>query len=185
MHEDADYKAAFAEAEKRAVMALEDEAVRRAREGVRRPVRYKGKIVGYETDYSDQLLVFLLKNWAPDKYREQLGVKFEWDGDPAKLNPQQQERLMTYLASIAYPDDPAAAEIEKRKALGLPEGQVIDATLAGESTASEVHGASGESRRSWGRYRGPGGTQEAGCAVAFEWAGDAAEDEPGGAGGVG
>jgi len=131
-------------------MALEDEAVRRAREGVRRPVRYKGKIVGYETDYSDQLLVFLLKNWAPDKYREQLGVKFEWDGDPAKLNPQQQERLMTYLASIAYPDDPAAAEIEKRKALGLPEGQVIDATLAGESTASEVHGASGESRRSWG-----------------------------------
>jgi len=136
-------------------MALEDEAVRRAREGVRRPVRYKGKIVGYETDYSDQLLVFLLKNWAPDKYREQLGVKFEWDGDPAKLNPQQQERLMTYLASIAYPDDPAAAEIEKRKALGLPEGQVIDTTLAGESTASEVHGASGESRRSWGDIADP------------------------------
>lgn len=55
------YRVAFAEAEPRALRRLEDEAVRRASEGVTRAIRYKGKIVGYETEYSDSLLQFLLR----------------------------------------------------------------------------------------------------------------------------
>jgi len=45
----------------------EDEAVRRAVDGVEKPVFYKGKIVGYTLEYSDYLLLKLLaayrKNW--------------------------------------------------------------------------------------------------------------------------
>ena len=70
LRDEPEYAAAFALAEPRAMRALEDEAVRRAREGIRRAVRYKGKIVGYETEYSYQLLVTLLKGGLPGKYRE-------------------------------------------------------------------------------------------------------------------
>lgn len=49
---------------------LEDEAVRRGHEGVRKAIRYKGKIVGYETEFSDTLLMFQIKAGNPEKYRE-------------------------------------------------------------------------------------------------------------------
>lgn len=57
-------------AEAQAARTLEDEAVRRAHEGLRKPVRYKGKIVGYETEYSDSLMLALLKANNPEKFRE-------------------------------------------------------------------------------------------------------------------
>jgi len=53
-----------------ALTALEDEMIRRGHEGLRKAVRYKGKVVGYETEYSDRLLELALKGNAPDKYRE-------------------------------------------------------------------------------------------------------------------
>jgi hypothetical protein len=48
---------------------LEDEAVRRAYEGVERPVFQGGKQVGVVREYSDTLLIFLLKALRPEKYR--------------------------------------------------------------------------------------------------------------------
>jgi hypothetical protein len=66
------YAAAYAEAEPRAQQTLEDEAVRRAHQGLRRAVRYKGKIVGYETEYSDTLMNTLLK--ASPKFRDKLDL---------------------------------------------------------------------------------------------------------------
>ena len=36
---------------------LEDEAVRRAVEGCKKAIFYQGKVVGYETEYSDQLML--------------------------------------------------------------------------------------------------------------------------------
>jgi hypothetical protein len=65
-----EYVKAFAEAELRAVRTLEDEAVRRAHDGITKTIRYKGRIVGYEKEYSDSLLLALLKAGAPEKYRE-------------------------------------------------------------------------------------------------------------------
>jgi len=73
------YQAAFDAVQDEAAQALEDEAVRRAHEGVKRPVMYKGKPVRmgrgnsrilYETEYSDQLLLALLKRFRPALYRE-------------------------------------------------------------------------------------------------------------------
>lgn len=70
MREDESYKERFREAEVTAARTLEDEAVRRAHEGLRKAVRYKGRIVGYETEYSDTLLLALLKGNNPDKFKD-------------------------------------------------------------------------------------------------------------------
>jgi len=70
------YRKAFELAEECAVQALEDEAIRRAKEGVRRPVMYQGKAVKlngrtvYEIRYSDSLLIALLKRFRPHLYCE-------------------------------------------------------------------------------------------------------------------
>lgn len=72
LDESPEYAAAYAKAELEAARTLEDEAVRRAHEGVRKAIRYKGKIVGYDTEYSDSLLMFCLKGLLPEKYRDRV-----------------------------------------------------------------------------------------------------------------
>ena len=76
---DAVYRAALEGIEEDVGQTLENEAIRRAHEGVSRPVMYKGKPVRtgrgnsrilYETEYSDQLLIALLKRFRPALYRE-------------------------------------------------------------------------------------------------------------------
>lgn len=80
MKEDADYPGAFEEARTIAVQTLEDEAVHRARHGVREPVYYQGRVVGWIFRKSDALLMFLLRGWSPHRYREQAGLS-GFDGD--------------------------------------------------------------------------------------------------------
>ena len=48
---------------------LEQEAIRRARDGVKRPVFYMGQVVGNIQEYSDSLLKFLLEAKRPAVYR--------------------------------------------------------------------------------------------------------------------
>lgn len=62
---------------------LEQEARRRAYEGVDEPVFYKGDECGLVRKYSDTLMIFLLKARKPDKYRD--NIKHELsnpDGSP-------------------------------------------------------------------------------------------------------
>jgi hypothetical protein len=63
---------AMAEAEARTAFAdaVEEEAIRRAWHGIKRPIYQGGKLVGYETVYSDNLLLQLLRAHKPEKYRE-------------------------------------------------------------------------------------------------------------------
>jgi hypothetical protein len=70
---DEEYRNAFAEAREQAADTLEDEAVRRAHEGVQRPVTVAGQKV-LVREYSDTLLIFLLKAIRPEKYRERSEV---------------------------------------------------------------------------------------------------------------
>lgn len=97
---DPQYAAIFPEFERRAARTLEDEAVRRAHQGVTRPVRYKGKIVGYETEYSDQLLIALLKAWLPEKYRERIDQRL---GGPNGEPLMSEDQIRKILESGAPP----------------------------------------------------------------------------------
>ena len=53
---------------------LEQEAYRRAVTGVDKPVFYAGEQVATIKEYSDVLLIFLLKGAKPEKYRERIDV---------------------------------------------------------------------------------------------------------------
>jgi len=51
---------------------LEEEAVRRAKEGTLKPVYQGGELVGHIQEYSDTLMIFLLKGAKPKKYMDRL-----------------------------------------------------------------------------------------------------------------
>ncbi|MDQ2782746.1 MAG: hypothetical protein M3Y26_09485 [Actinomycetota bacterium] len=72
---DPDYAEAFEVAKEQAIEKLEREAIRRAVEGVDKPVYQGGKMVGTIREYSDVLLIFQLKALRPDKYRERFQVQ--------------------------------------------------------------------------------------------------------------
>lgn len=72
LHDDPDYAQAFQEAKDLAAAVLEDEAVRRAREGVTQTIFHHGAPIGTAQVYSDTLLIFLLKGAKPETYREQI-----------------------------------------------------------------------------------------------------------------
>ena len=67
---DREFAAQWDEALDQACDSLVEEAHRRAEEGVKEPVYYKGKVVGHIQKYSDTLLMFLLKAHRPAVYRE-------------------------------------------------------------------------------------------------------------------
>lgn len=74
MENDESYARAFDVARLIAGDVLEDEAVRRAHQGIDKPVTIAGEreII---REYSDTMLIFLLKGMKPDKYRER------WTGE--------------------------------------------------------------------------------------------------------
>lgn len=61
---------AFREAQRHGLEVLEDEARRRAFRGTERPVFHKGEECGRVREYSDTLMIFLLKGGMPEKYTE-------------------------------------------------------------------------------------------------------------------
>jgi transposase len=99
---DAEFRAAFAEAEQQAIDSLEREAVRRALEGTDEPVYQGGKKVGSIRKYSDTLLIFLLKGNRPSKYRERVDVTF-----------QARETAERLAAEIGVTADELLAEAER------------------------------------------------------------------------
>lgn len=75
--EDADFKLAWDDALEAAGDWLEHEARRRAEEGTLKPIYFKGQLVGFEQEYSDQLMALMLKGAKPDKYSEKLTIRIE------------------------------------------------------------------------------------------------------------
>jgi len=68
------YAKAFEEAKIAATDALVAEARRRATQGVKEAVYYKGEVVGTIRKYSDSLLIFLMKGAMPEVYRERYEI---------------------------------------------------------------------------------------------------------------
>jgi hypothetical protein len=84
---DSKFARAWAEVEERSTELLEREAYRRAAEGVERPVYSKGELVDHVREYSDQLLMFLLRSRRPDVYREHRRLEHVGpDGGPVEID---------------------------------------------------------------------------------------------------
>ena len=81
LREDADYAKRFEQAKEQIAQQLEDEAIRRAYEGVEKPITVAGEREVIR-EYSDTLLIFLLKGARPEKYRER--ASFEHTGKDGK-----------------------------------------------------------------------------------------------------
>src|ERR1035438_705529 len=128
-----------AEARERATQTLQDEAVRRAVEGVRRPVLYRGKQVYiqgkplFEIEYSDQLLIRLLEAFNPEKYGRRVEQINLMDMDPDKLTPEQLDCIAEHLIKKALAGQPEAVVAEARRRLEAGEAVTVEA-LAEEMT---------------------------------------------------
>ncbi|GMW01479.1 MAG: hypothetical protein AMXMBFR84_26160 [Candidatus Hydrogenedentota bacterium] len=55
---------------------LEEEAYRRAVYGVKKPVWQGGELMGHIQEYSDTLMVIMLKSRKPEKYRERVSNQY-------------------------------------------------------------------------------------------------------------
>lgn len=72
--DDPDFSEQVDAARERATDALEREARRRALDGTTKLVFYKGEVVGQQQEYSDSLLMFLLKGNRPEKYGDKTTI---------------------------------------------------------------------------------------------------------------
>lgn len=112
-HADPDFAADWDRALAAGISTLEDEAIRRARDGVEKPVFYGGKQVATTRDYSDRLLIFLLKAHKPERYREQLWWSRRDGAPPAADAPrpeamapeQRNARIIHLLKKSGYIKD--------------------------------------------------------------------------------
>lgn len=110
---DEEFKALYGQAHEDALDELEEEARRRAVDGVLEPVYQGGKKVGSIRKYSDTLLITLLKGKRPETFRE----RFEHTGKDGGPIKSQTEHVMKAakaslldklqrLATRATADDP-------------------------------------------------------------------------------
>ncbi len=77
---DPSYREQFEDLEEAVTETLEREAMRRASEGTLKPVFYQGKTCGEIREYSDTLLIFLLKARRPETYRERSDINSTLQG---------------------------------------------------------------------------------------------------------
>ncbi len=86
-------------ARKMGIDGLEDEAIRRAGEGVAKPVVHKGKVVTYIREYSDSLLKMILKGWKPQRYAERRVITGP-EGGPILLAAMDLNALHAAMAEV-------------------------------------------------------------------------------------
>ncbi len=88
--DDAAFAAEWDAAIDQAIESAEAEMYRRAVEGTRKPVYQSGGLVGHVQEYSDTLLIFMLKAHRPERYRERVE---NWNINLAQLSDEQLERI--------------------------------------------------------------------------------------------
>lgn len=86
LKKDPDFAEKFAAAKEEATERLLAEARRRAEEGTTKPVFYQGVECGQIREYSDTLLIFLLKGLMPETFRERFDARLSGhDGGPLRI----------------------------------------------------------------------------------------------------
>lgn len=130
----ADYRAAFAVSKEIAMGKLEEEARRRAIDGIARKKFYKGDpVIDPETgkqyaehEYSDALLMFLLRGGMPDVYRDRVSTEVS---GPAGT-PLQVDHVAGLNLSLLSADELNVLEALANKAAGLNAGDPAGASSA-------------------------------------------------------
>ncbi len=89
--EDEAFALAWHDLEEQTTERMEREAHRRGVMGVERDVYYQGQVVGAERQFSDTLLIFMLKSRKPDVYRD--NVKVEHAGEVKQTHSVDLGRL--------------------------------------------------------------------------------------------
>ena len=118
-----EFKEAVEEVRASWVEGIEEEAYRRAVEGVTEPVGwYKGEPGGYVQKYSDSLMAVLLKGNLPEKYADRVELK----GALANLDlTKLPDHLVERIAAGEHPLSVlASAQDETQKLLTPPENGV-------------------------------------------------------------
>jgi hypothetical protein len=104
---DPELAAAWDDALEEGTDLLEDEALRRAKDGVEEPRFYEGEVCGHVRKYSDTLMIFLLKARRPEKYGDKAqtdhtgNLTMRWPG--ARRQPPQ--RSFPFAASCLPPSE--------------------------------------------------------------------------------
>ena len=101
-----DFAAQWDEALEEGSDLLEAEARRRAVTGVDKPVYYKGEVVGSITQYSDRLLMFLLRAHRPQMFRDGGKVKQPGATD-VDVDEDIEKAILEKLDRMAALDDEA------------------------------------------------------------------------------
>lgn len=102
MRKDEAFKDQYYEAQELYDDTLEIEADRRAVQGVRKPIWYKGERIGYERQYSDSLLLKRLQATKPHKYKDQQAIEFE---GTLKQTHSASNELIKRLEAMRSKDD--------------------------------------------------------------------------------
>ena len=107
--DDPEFKKNFGLSSSIGLGVLEDEAVRRAVQGVNKPVYQSGRKVGYVQEYSDTLMIFLLKARDPEKYRERFSGELSAPGGKPLIPSGQRD-----LSMLSEEELRLMIEIEKK-----------------------------------------------------------------------
>ncbi|WP_255551968.1 hypothetical protein [Erythrobacter crassostreae] len=148
------FRAAWAAALDLGVQRIEDVAMDRALNGVDEPLYSYGKLIGTRKRYNDRLLMFMLRNRAPERFAE---------GSPKALNAvgkMDEERLAKKLRKQLKKEIRAEMEAEAEANAPSP-AQIrasIDAKVEGFRREAEVRRKaewerlSKDTREAWERY---------------------------------
>jgi hypothetical protein len=83
---DESFRAAWDDALEEGTDRLEDEAFRRAHDGVPKPIFYKGDRIDTVHEHSDTLTIFLLKARRPDKFKERTAATLDGGEKAVKVD---------------------------------------------------------------------------------------------------
>lgn len=95
---DSEFAEAWQEALEQSIEAMEAEAFRRAVTGTNKPIYHQGEKIDTVKEYSDTLLIFLMKAHRPDMYRDNSRV--------TNLNIDVSQLSDAALERIASGEDP-------------------------------------------------------------------------------
>jgi hypothetical protein len=99
---DETFAKAWDEAVERGIDALEDEALRRGGSGTLKPVFYQGAKCGSVREYSDTLLIFMLKAKRPLKFRDNVAIEHSGKIDHGALSDDElNAKIADHIAKLA------------------------------------------------------------------------------------